>query len=234
MFEIKDLFFRYTDQVVFEGLSAGIKKNRINVVIGPNGCGKSTLLKILGRILAPQKGQILLDGRDIRVIRPQEYHRRVGLMFSDIHFIFNYRVLEFILMARYPYVSPLAGYRPEDLEAAEKAVRVAGVEGLREKGLQQISSGEMQLVLIAHLLAQETDVLLLDEPFSHLDLKHQHQVMDILKKVTDKTIVLVTHQVDRLAGFADYVILLKERRLYRQGSFRKVLTKPHIRSLYGI
>ena len=166
-----------------------------------------------------------------------DYAREVGIMFADINFIYNYKVMEFILMARYPYINALVGYRENDIEKAEQAIKMAEIDFLKDKNIMELSSGEMQLVLIAHLLAQDTRVLLLDEPFTHLDLKHQYLVVDLLikiNKIYKKTIMVVTHNVNNIPKFAHNVILLKNGKLFKKGTSKQILTKNNIKGLYDI
>ena len=236
-YSIQELSFNYGAKMVLENISFQIEPEKITVIIGPNGVGKTTFLKLLGKILSDYDGTILFSNKNLNAIKMKDYAREVGIMFADINFVYNYKVMEFILMARYPYTNPLVGYRKNDIEKAEEAIKQAEIDSLKDKNILELSSGELQLVLIAHLLAQDTRVLLLDEPFTHLDLKHQYLVIDFLKKINKihkKTIVLVTHNVTTISRFADNVILLKNGRLFKKGKVKQTLTKKNIKDLYDI
>jgi len=236
-YEIKNLTFSYPKKTIFKNLSCRIFKNKITVLIGPNGVGKSTLLKIIGKIITNYKGTIFFEGENLQNIKIKKFAKKVGVMFSDINFIYNYKVLEFILMARYPYINPFIGFKKEDYEIAFNSIKLAGIQNLITKNILQLSSGELQLILIAHLLTQSTEVLLLDEPFAHLDLKHQFLVMDLLKKINkvyNKTVIIVTHNVYNISKFADEVILLKNGKILKKGKVKSTLTKTNIKNLYEI
>lgn len=237
LFKVKNLFYQYGQNCVLKKLNLQIGSNEVTAIIGPNGAGKTTLIKILGRILTDFQGMVYFNNRSILDCRAKEFATRVGIMFSNLNFTYNYQVREFLFMARYPYVSSLLGYTREDHEKVEQAVMLAGISKLLDKGVQELSSGELQLVLITHLLAQDTEVMLFDEPFAHLDIKHQFLVMDLLKRIfqeKQKTIVVVTHNIYHMERFVNKVVLLKNRNVFTHGSVKKIMIKSNIRKLYDI
>ncbi|MBU1078812.1 MAG: ABC transporter ATP-binding protein [Spirochaetes bacterium] len=236
-FKVKNLNFGYSGEMLLKDLSFNISSGEITVIIGPNGVGKTTLLKLLGHVLTGGSGVMDFFNTPLHGIKRNEFAKQVGIMFSDINFIYNYSVMEFIKMARYPYINPFVGCTALDDEIALQSLELAEINDLKDKKIMEISSGELQLVLIAHLLTQDTPVLLLDEPFAHLDLKHQLLVRNVLIKINrikKKTVVIVTHNVDRIEGLADHVVLLKKGTLFRQGRADKVLTRKCIMELYDI
>ncbi len=232
--QIKNLFFQYNKELVLDNLNFTIHNTEKNIIIGPNGVGKSTFLKILSRVLSPYQGEIFLDDQEIRNIPLKKYSQKVSLMFSNLNFTYNHNVKDFILMGRYPYLNPFIGYVSEDFKKADEAMEITGVNHLLHKGVLELSSGELQLVLLAHVLTQDTEFILLDEPFAHLDLKHQYHIMDLLQQIKHKMILMVTHSVHHLEKIADHVILLKNKRLFKQGVPQKVLVKRNIKNLFDL
>jgi len=234
VYELKDIWFRYNaEHPLFCGLSCKIKENIITGIIGPNGAGKTSLLNILAGLLKPTKGEVIFNERLIEDYERKEIAQRIGILFSEYQFIYNYNVWEFVLMGRYPYIKGLAGFSEKDFKSAERAMRITDTIKLKSKGIQELSSGEKQLVLLAHILTQEPEVLLLDEPFSHLDLKHQIKVINILKEI-NKTIIFVTHNIMFVKQIADEAILLKNGKPIAQGTPKNILTRRNIANLFGI
>ncbi|MBN1897986.1 MAG: ABC transporter ATP-binding protein [Spirochaetes bacterium] len=233
IYKIKDLNFYYKkEQDLFRDFNCGIEQGRITGIIGPNGAGKSTLLHILRGIIKPHSGLVFLKDRSLHEHSRIELAQKIGILFSEYQFVYNYNVWEFVLMGRYPFLTGLAGYGEDDFQAADQAMKVTGISHLKYKGMFELSSGEKQIVLLTHILAQKPEILLLDEPFSHLDLKHQIQIGNILKNVK-KTIIFVTHNITFMKEISDRVILLKKGKILTEGN-KKILTRRNLSKLFDI
>jgi len=236
--EARDLRFRHPGGApLFDRLSARIAPGEMVGLIGPNGSGKTTLLRILGGTLAPQGGEVLLGDRPIRALPPRERARFLALVPQESQILFNYGVLEVVLMGRAPHLGLFGLERPEDYAAARAALRAVDLEGARheDRQLNQLSSGEKQRALIARALAQDPRLLLLDEPTAFLDLKHRLQIYEILRRLNrDRrlTVLVVSHDLNLAARYATRLLLLHGGRLVADGPPAAVLTPERIRAVY--
>ncbi len=234
IYQIRNIYFRYgKGKYLFHNLNCQIQENKITGIIGPNGAGKTSLLNLLAGISKPTAGEIIFKGHLLENYPKIEIAKKIGILFSEYQFVYNYNVWEFVLIGRYPYIKGLTGFSEEDFKSAEDAMRITNTSKLKSKGIFELSSGEKQLVLLAHILAQKPEVLLLDEPFSHLDLKHQIKVIEILKSIK-KTIIFVTHNISFIKQIADEVILLKKGKILSQGRVRDILTRKNVSNLFDI
>ena len=206
-------------------------------LLGPNGSGKTTLLKLLAGVLRPAAGRVELDERDLRTFTRAGLARRVAMVPQDTHPAFDYTVLEIVLMGRYAHLGPFEMERPGDLRAAAECLDATGTSGLQDRLLHTLSGGEQQRVVIASALAQTTELLLLDEPSSSLDLRYQLEIADLLRRLSRErgaTLVLSTHDLNFAAGICDALVFIRDGRLIAAGPTRQVLTPAHIRELYGV
>jgi len=206
-------------------------------LLGPNGSGKTTLLKLLAGVLRPAAGRVELDERDLRTFTRAGLARRVAMVPQDTHPAFDYTVLEIVLMGRYAHLGPFEMERPDDLRAAAECLDATGTSGLQDRPFHTLSGGEQQRVVIASALAQTTELLLLDEPSSSLDLRYQLEIADLLRRLSRErgaTLVLSTHDLNFAAGICDALVFIREGRLIAAGPTRQVLTPAHIRELYGV
>lgn len=223
--------------LILRDLSVAIPAGRITALIGANGSGKSTLLKTLARELLPNPGQVLLDGRSIATLPRLQMASRVGVLFQENVAPDGLTVEELVSRGRFPYrrlfESPTAG----DLEAVEHALGWTGLLTLRHRPLDQLSGGQKQLAWIALALAQTTNVLLLDEPTTFLDLKHQIEVMRVIEKLRHDlglTIVMVLHDVNQAARHASHLIAIRRGRVIAQGAPGEVITAEILRDVYDV
>ncbi len=220
---------------LFEDLSIRITSGEMLGVIGPNGSGKTTLLRLLAGTLLPGSGEVILAGRPARALPPRERARLVAVVPQESHLLFNYGVLEVVLMGRAPHLGLFGLEGPEDFAAARAALRQVDLAEDEEKHLNQLSSGERQRALIARALAQEPRLLLLDEPTAFLDLKHRLQIYEILRRLNRTrglTVVAVSHDLNLAARYGDRLILLHRGRLLAEGPPPAVLTPELIREAY--
>jgi iron complex transport system ATP-binding protein len=210
---------------------------RMTSLVGPNGAGKTTLLKCLAGLLPVPRGALFLDGRDLAAISFAERARRMSFVPQEHASFFDYSVREFILMGRAPYVSLFASPSSADAAGADRALDYVGLSGHAERPYHQMSSGERRLVLIARALAQNTDVLILDEPTTYLDPKHETDVLNLARRLVDeqgKTVLITLHNLDMAVSYSDTLVCLKDGTLAAQGRPADVLTEELLVSMYEI
>lgn len=233
---IKDVSFSYESHPVLQGLTLDMGEGVIAGIVGPNGSGKSTLLRCLARVLKPQQGIIFLDGKEVAGMSPGELARKLGYVPQAAGAgVFPLTVLETVLMGRKPHFK--WGVTKRDLEIVGRVLRYMGIEDLAERHLDQLSGGQRQKVLLARALAQEPQVFLLDEPTSSLDIRHQLEVLELIKDLGQKrnrTVVMVMHDLNLAARFADQLIMLKDGHIFGAGRPKTVLTAANIGAVYGV
>ncbi|MDM7912003.1 MAG: ABC transporter ATP-binding protein [Methanotrichaceae archaeon] len=231
---IKGLTFSYGSSKILEDLSILIEDSEILSLVGPNGSGKTTLIKCIDRILKP-KGSILLDGREIECMSQQEIARQLGYVPQSSSTPLSTTVFDTVLMGRRPHI----GWRvsDSDLDKVAEVLELLHLEDLAMRDFSQLSGGQKQKVLIARALAQEPSVLLLDEPTSNLDMKHQLEVMEIIRDlVMEKEIsaVMAIHDLNLAARFTDKLVMLKGGKVYAAGEPNSLLSEANICKVYGI
>ena len=235
----EQLFVRYDPRrpVVINGVSIRIPEGKITALIGPNGSGKSTLLKTLARQLAPESGRVILDGRDIRSVPSRELARTLGILFQEHPVPGDFTVEELVFHGRYPHGGLFQSLAERDVEAVEEALRLADLLALRHRPLGELSGGQRQLAWIAMALAQEPQYLFLDEPTTFLDLAHQFDLMDLIRRLhgdLGKTIVLVLHDLNLAARYADEVVAMRDGKIVAYGSPSEVLTAETLRAIFDV
>jgi iron complex transport system ATP-binding protein len=214
-----------------------VPEGAITALVGPNGSGKSTLLKTLSKHLQPESGDVVLDGRNLHEYGSKELACQLGHLSQENHSPENITVEELVFHGRYPHRGFLEAVSDADRTAVDRAIELAGVETLREKELGQLSGGQKQLVWIAMVLAQETDVLLLDEPTTFLDLNHQLRVMETVRRLNEDegvTVAVVLHDIAQATRFADYLIALKEGSVYDWGPPADVVTEQFVADVFEV
>ncbi len=239
MIRVDDVSFRHrhtTDDVV-KNASFSVANGRIAVLLGPNGSGKTTLFKCIAGLWKPCGGAILLDGTDTARLPFRERALLLAMVPQDHTPPFPYTALEAVLMGRAPHVGMYATPTSGDMEKASAAMETIGVGHLADRPYTRVSGGERQLILIARALAQESPILLLDEPTSHLDFRNQHKVLSMVRRVAEEkglTVLMTLHDPNLAAHFAHQVVLLKEGRVIGEGPPEQVLTTENLERLYGI
>jgi iron complex transport system ATP-binding protein len=234
--EIRDLSFAYQERTVLCGVQLSLPHGEMLGILGPNGSGKTTLMKILSGVLKG-KGEVELDGERIETYRRRELSKLVAVVPQESRITFPYTVAEIIMMGRASYHSPFALEGEKDLEVARLSMELTDCLELSNRYLHELSGGEKQRVMIARALAQEPKILLLDEPSAFLDLKHQLQVFELLRRLNRErglTIVAALHDVNLAALFFPRLAMLRDGIIYCDGSPREVLTERTIKEVYGI
>ena len=235
LLKINNLYGGYHKETVIKDISLDIKRGGFIGIIGPNGSGKTTLLRLMSRVLVPQKGNIILEDEDIAGMNLKEFCQKVAFVAQDTIVNFSFSVLEIVLMGRIPHLKRMQLETKNDIAVAENALNMTDTANLEEKRIDELSSGERQRVIIAKALAQEPVLLFLDEPTSHLDIGHQIQIMDLLKKLNRQnnlTIVMVLHDLNLASEYCNRIILLNEGMIFKEGSPYEVLTYQNIETVY--
>lgn len=235
MLEASGLAFAYNGHPVLAGIDLSARRGEVTALLGPNGTGKTTLLRCLLGILTPSAGRVLADGRDVRALRPPERARLMAYVPQDISLRFPMTVFEAVLLGRRPYL----GWRPSetDLAVVENVLSGLGLGEFSGRDLTTLSGGQRQKVALARALAQETDFLLLDEPTSSLDLKHQIEVLELAAAAARQRgmgVVMALHEVNMAARYADQVALLCGGAMAALGAPDEVLDAGSIGRVYGV
>ena len=236
MIEVNSISFRYHEDWVLQDVSFRVEKGEFVGVIGPNGSGKTTLLKILYRLLSPQKGEILFDLVPMRKMDRNDIAKRIAVVAQETQLLFPFSVLETVLMGRSPYLGHLMFESEKDLEIAKKAMEWTKVFPFSERPMDELSGGERKRVFIARALAQEPEVILLDEPTANLDIHHQIDFLDLiltLNRERGLTMVMASHDMNIASEFCDRLILIQDGRVYKMGTPQEVITKENIESVFG-
>jgi iron complex transport system ATP-binding protein len=212
-------------------------QSRLTALVGPNGAGKTTLLKCLAALLPVPRRTLFLGDRDLSAISDGARAKLLAFVPQEHVSAFNYSVREFLLMGRAPYVSLFALPSPADAVRAEESLAFVGLAGHGGRAYQQMSSGERRLVLIARALVQDTDILVLDEPTTFLDPKHETKVLDLARRLVDdgkKTVLVTLHNLDMAMRYADDLVCLKDGAIIAHGAPASIVTEELLESMYEI
>ncbi|WP_431194673.1 ABC transporter ATP-binding protein [Achromobacter xylosoxidans] len=218
-------------------LDLDIPAGRITVILGPNGCGKSTLLRGLARLLAPQAGTVLLDGKDLRRFGARELAVRLGCLPQAPQAPDGIRVAELVARGRYPHQAFWQPWRADDDEAVQRALEQTRLTALADRPVDTLSGGQRQRAWLAFALAQNAPVMLLDEPTTYLDIAHQLEVLDLCRSLNQrqgKTLVMVLHDLNQAARYADHIVALRDGKVQASGPPAEVITPERVRRLFGI
>ncbi|MFJ7783276.1 ABC transporter ATP-binding protein [Streptomyces albidoflavus] len=227
----------YADRTVIDSLDLAVPPGRITVIVGANACGKSTLLRSMSRLLAPRAGRVLLDGRRVHHFPAKELARTMGLLPQSPLAPEGITVSDLVGRGRHPHQGVFSRWSREDDAAVASALEATQTEELAERAVDELSGGQRQRVWIAMALAQQTDLLLLDEPTTFLDVSHQVEVLDLLTDLNagrGTTIVMVLHDLNLAARYADHLIALADGRLHAQGTPSEVLTEETVHAVFGL
>ncbi len=237
IFQAEEVVAGYDNKTVIQGVSLVIPSNKISVIIGANACGKSTLLKTLARLIKPISGNITLDGKSIGKFPPKQLARVLGLLPQSPIVPEGISVADLVGRGRFPHQSLLNGWTKKDYEAVAEAMRIMDITELANRNIDELSGGQRQRVWIAMALAQQTDILFLDEPTTFLDITYQVEILDLLTDLNRKygtTIVMVLHDINLSARYADYIFALRQGKLIAEGEPSKVITSTLVKDIFGL
>lgn len=227
----------YDRRVIAEELSVAIPDRSFTVIVGPNACGKSTLLRALSRMLKPERGQVLLDGQAIHSMPAKKVARTLGLLPQTSIAPDGITVADLVARGRYPHQSLLRQWSPDDERIVRESMAATGVGELAERFVDELSGGQRQRVWIAMALAQQTPLLLLDEPTTFLDIQHQLEVLDLcadLHETQGRTLVAVLHDLNQAARYATHLIALRDGRVVAEGAPEDVVTAELVEEVFGV
>lgn len=233
----RDLTLAYEDRTVVEALDLDVPHGAVTVVVGPNACGKSTMLRALGRLLKPRRGAVLLDGTDLARIPTKKIAQAVGLLPQSPVAPEAITVADLVARGRQPHQHWWQQWSDEDERAVTEAMERTDVAQLADRAVDELSGGQRQRVWIAMALAQETDLLLLDEPTTYLDIAHQVEVLDLVRQLNHdrgRTVVAVLHDLNQAARYADHLVAMKAGRIIAQGRPDEVVTADLVREVFGL
>ncbi|SDO31683.1 ABC transporter ATP-binding protein [Lentzea jiangxiensis] len=226
----------YADRVVLDNLDVTIPTGVITTVIGPNGCGKSTLLRTLSRLLKPRQGTVLLDGHDIARLKTKDVAKRMGLLPQMPIAPEGLTVADLVARGRHPHQSWVRQWSSDDADVVAEALRMTGVADLAHRPVDSLSGGQRQRVWISMTLAQGTDLLLLDEPTTYLDLAHAIDVIDLVDDLHEGgcTVVMVLHDLNLAVRYSDNLIVMKSGSIVAQGHPSEVITSELLLDTFGL
>lgn len=234
---VKDVSVGYGERTVLDTLNVDIKRGAVTSIVGPNGCGKSTLLRTMSRLLNPAKGEIVLDGKSIHDIPTRKLATQLGLLPQTPIAPDGIVVADLVGRGRTPHQGILGRWSQQDYDIVAEALETTGISDLAERSIDELSGGQRQRVWIAMALAQRTDTLLLDEPTTYLDVKHQLDVLDLLTELNrdrGTTIVMVLHDLNLAARYSDELVAVSGGKVFAHGHPREVITKENVKSVFGI
>lgn len=233
----EDLSIGYGDQAIVKNLNLAIPDQKITTIIGPNGCGKSTLLKAITRIIPHQSGSILLDGKNIAKENTKTLAKKMAILPQSPESARGLTVGELISYGRFPYQTGFGRLTKKDIEVIDWALEVTGTRNFKYRSITSLSGGQRQRVWIAMTLAQETDIIFLDEPTTYLDMAHQLEILELLQKLNEaynRTIIMVLHDLNQAARFADYIIALKDGQVVKAGNGEEIMNPDVLRNVFQI
>jgi len=235
--DAQQLELGYDGTTVIRSLDCSLEKGRITAFIGRNGCGKSTLLRALARLMKPSAGTVLLDGKSISTLPTKEVAKRVAVLPQSAIAPEQWTVTDLVAQGRYPHQAFFNQWSPEDEAAIEKALALTQLSPLADRRVDSLSGGQRQRAWIAMALAQETEILLLDEPTTFLDMAHQIEVLEVLADLNrseGRTIAMVVHDLNQAARYAHHVVAISDGGIHSEGAPAAVLTEEMVRDVFGI
>ena len=235
MIRVRNIHKSYGGKNVLSDVNIEFPEKQVTSLIGPNGAGKSTLLMMLANLSSPDQGQILFQQKDITQIRTAEYAKYVATLRQSPGFNLRMSVEELVSFGRFPYSG--GALTANDHQVIDEAIQFLNLEALRKAYIDELSGGQRQMAFLAMTIAQQTEVLLLDEPLNNLDMKHAVQIMHALRRLCDeqgRTVILVIHDINFAANYSDHIVALKNGKLRFSGPVKQVITAQQLDDLYEL
>lgn len=237
VFEVKSLHAGYDGKTIIENLTVNLKKGAITTIIGENGCGKSTLLKTLGRILHPMSGEVYVQGKNVHRTDTREIARIIGLLPQSPKAPSGLSVEEVVEYGRFPHKHKNSKLTPEDRKVIDSALEKTNLLELRTRSINNLSGGQRQRVWIAMVLAQQTDIILLDEPTTYLDMAYQLEVLNLVKSLNREqnvTVIMVLHDINLASRFSDELIMMRSGRIIAQGPPAETMIPENLKKVFDV
>ncbi|SCA84303.1 ABC transporter [Bacillus glycinifermentans] len=235
MIEVSHVTKQYGDQTVVEDAAVSIQKGKITSFIGPNGAGKSTLLSMVSRLIAPDSGEVRIEGKEISAYKSDDLAKKISILKQSNKIDIRLTVRELVSFGRFPYSQ--GRLTKEDWTYVDQAIDYMKLKDIEHKHLDQLSGGQCQRAFIAMVIAQDTDYILLDEPLNNLDMKHSVEIMKLLKKLVvqhGKTIVIVIHDINFASVYSDRIVALKNGRIVKEGPTEDIIQTPVLKEIYDM
>ena len=236
MISLRQVSFSYSDTPVLHHIDLVVEKGEMVALLGPNGSGKTTLIKLLSGVLRPTAGEVHLDGSILSRLKRREVAQRVAVVPQQFSMPFAFTLREVVLLGRTPFHSLFSDEGERDHRVVQQAIERIGIAALKERFFNELSGGERQKAILAMTLAQEPKILLLDEPTAHLDINHQVEILDLVKRLNREqgvTVIGAMHDLNMAALYFDRLLLLKEGRIFADGTPEKVLTAETIKEVFS-
>lgn len=237
MFETRDLTVKYSKEEILKDFSLIFPNKSITSIIGPNGCGKSTLVKTLARIIEPSKGAVFIDGKDLQELHTKDIAKKIAMLPQSAQAPSGLTVVQLVSYGRFPHQNRFSALNQKDYDAIHWALEVCGLNDLKDTKVDQLSGGQRQRVWIALSLAQQTEMVILDEPTTYLDMSFQLELLTLLKELHEKqhySIVMVLHDLNHASRFSDYLVGMKNGRVMIHGTPNQVMSEENIQMLFNI
>ncbi|OPJ55391.1 ABC transporter ATP-binding protein [Alkalithermobacter paradoxus] len=235
--KVNNLNWSFGNEKILDNIDIQIEKGKFYSIIGPNGSGKTTLFRNISKALEVPRNSIFIENKDISKLSSKDISKRISCVPQNTIVEFDFSVMDVVLMGRTPYLRRFQDETNGDIQIAKKAMEMTNTWHLKDKKINQISGGERQRAIIARAIAQSTDIILLDEPISNLDIHNQVEILDTIKRLNkenDLTVVAILHDLNLASAYSDEILLLNKGKIVSKGTPEKVLTEENIKSVYNM